>query len=51
MLHNFVWEKNIILYPERIAHSFYFCAFAFAECHMLVVMAYDTIQVFGNRVY
>ena len=41
MLVNFVTEKNIISYPERMAQLYLFSIFAIAECHMLAAMAYD----------
>ncbi|XP_006892899.1 PREDICTED: olfactory receptor 8D1-like [Elephantulus edwardii] len=41
LLGNFIWEKNIISYPECMAQLFFFCLFATAECYMLTAMAYD----------
>ena len=41
MLMNLVIEKNIIFYPECVAQLYLFLIFAFAECHVLAVMAYD----------
>jgi olfactory receptor len=38
MLVNFVTEKNIIAYPERIS-QLYFLVFAISEYHILATMA------------
>ncbi|XP_051847239.1 olfactory receptor 150-like isoform X1 [Antechinus flavipes] len=41
MMLNFLSEKNIISYPECMTQFYFFAFFGIAECHMLVVMAYD----------
>ncbi|XP_006892902.1 PREDICTED: olfactory receptor 8D1-like [Elephantulus edwardii] len=41
LLGNFLWEKNVISYPECMTQLFLFCVFVVAECYMLTAMAYD----------
>ena len=48
MLMNLVIEKNIIFYPECVAQLYLFLIFAFAECHVLAVMAYDCYGAIGK---
>ena len=48
MLMNLVIEKNIIFCPECMAQLYFFLIFAFAECHVLAVMAYDAMVPSAN---